>query len=138
VSHKTNDQIAIDMLAGMKSGVLDDSIMTDDITWWMPGEGVFNKAQYLALGDAVRAMLVGDYSLTVRGVTAQGDRVAIEAESYGPLSNGKIYNNFYHFLFLFRDGRIHQVKAYYDSLYAARIFESAMGENFENARRIAR
>jgi len=66
-------------------------------------------------------MLAGPMSLKVHGVTADGDRVAIEAESYAPLQNGKIYNNTYHFLFQFRDGKICLAKEYNDSHHAATI-----------------
>ena len=49
----------------------------------------------------------------------EGDRVAIEAESHFELNDGRVYNNTYHFLFLFRDGRICCAKEYNDSRYAA-------------------
>ena len=42
---------------------------------------------------------------------AEGDRVAVEAESHGELKNGKTYNNTYHFLFVFRDGKIRRDEA---------------------------
>jgi ketosteroid isomerase-like protein len=60
--------------------------------------------------------------MTIHGSTAEGDRVAVEAEAYGELRNGKIYNNTYHFLFLFRDGKIFRAKEYNDSKHAADIF----------------
>lgn len=117
-----NRKTALKMLSAMSAGSLDETIMTDDISWWVPGQGTITKAQFLAMGEGFRAISTGEFSMKVHGVTAEGDRVAVEAEGYGPLTNGKIYNNTYHFLFLFRDGKIHQVKEYNDSLHAAQIF----------------
>ena len=53
----------------------------------------------------------------------RGDRVAVEAESHGDLKNGKTYNNTYHFLFVFRDGKICLTKEYNDTAYAAAALE---------------
>ncbi len=49
--------------------------------------------------------------ITVQGVTAEGDRVAIEAEGRAELKNGRIYANRYHYLFVLRDGKILPSKA---------------------------
>ena len=38
--------------------------------------------------------------LILTGITAEGDRVAIEAQGYAKLKNGKTYENLYHFLFI--------------------------------------
>ena len=52
----------------------------------------------------------------------QGDRVAAEVESYAPTAYGTLYNNHYHMLFEFRDGRIAVVKEYGDTAHARDIF----------------
>lgn len=59
-------------------------------------------------------------------MTAEGDRVAVEAQSYGELKNGKLYENAYHFLFKLRDGKIYNVREYSCSYTA---FES-LGDFF--------
>ena len=48
----------------------------------------------------------GAITLTPKALTAEGDRVAAETESYAELSNGRVYNNHYHFVFELSDGRI--------------------------------
>ena len=53
-----------------------------------------------------------------KGLTAEGDRVAVEAESYAKMKNGKTYQNTYHFLFIVRDGKIQSVKEYLDTIHA--------------------
>ncbi len=117
-----NRKTALKMVETMGAGGLDESLLTDDVTWWVPGRGTVTKAEFKGMAVAFRQMLAGPFSLTVKGVTAEGDRVAVEAESLGKLRNGKTYNNTYHFLFLFRDGKIYQAKEYNDSAHAAEIF----------------
>lgn len=50
------------------------------------------------------------------GMTAEGDRVAVEAESLADTPKGP-FNNRYHFLFVLKDGKIVRAKEYADSLY---------------------
>jgi ketosteroid isomerase-like protein len=54
----------------------------------------------------------------VHGLTAEEDRVAMECESHilNPV-NGRIYNNFYHYLFRVKDGQIVLYKEYQDTLH---------------------
>ena len=56
--------------------------------------------------------------MTVKGTIAEGERVAMEAESYGELTNGRVYNQHYHFVFEFRDGKISAVREYLDTQHA--------------------
>jgi ketosteroid isomerase-like protein len=60
--------------------------------------------------------------MTVEGSTAECDRVAVEAESHANLKNGKLYHNHYHFLMLFRAGKIAEVHEHNDSAHVAEIF----------------
>jgi ketosteroid isomerase-like protein len=110
------------MVKTMGAGGLDESLLTDDVSWWVPGRGTVTKAEFIGMAAAFADMLDGPFSLTVKGVTAEGDRVAVEAESLGKLRNGRTYNNTYHFLFLFRDGKIYQAREYNDSAHAAEVF----------------
>jgi hypothetical protein len=48
-------------------------------------------------------------------MTAEGERVAVEAESKGEHVSGQLYNNLYHFLFEFRDGELLKLKEYMDT-----------------------
>jgi ketosteroid isomerase-like protein len=121
MSTEANRETALKFMASMQAGGLDESLLTDDVCWWVPGRGTVSKAEFKAMAEGFRSMLDGPMKLTVHGVTADGDRVAIEAESYGPLKNGKIYNNTYHFLFVFRDGKICLSKEYNNSQHVAEV-----------------
>ena len=114
----SNKETALRFVESMSAGQMDLSLLTDDIQWWVPGRGTMSKADFFALAGTFAALVKDHITLTVHGVTAEGDRVAVEAESHGELKNGKIYNNTYHFLFVFRDGKICLSKEYNDSAHA--------------------
>jgi ketosteroid isomerase-like protein len=114
----SNKETALKFVDSMSRGEMDMSMLTDDVEWWVPGRGTMSKADFLELAGGFQSLVEGKISLTVDGVTAEGDRVAVEAESHGELKNGKIYNNTYHFLFVFRDGKICLSKEYNDSAHA--------------------
>jgi ketosteroid isomerase-like protein len=59
--------------------------------------------------------LKGGLRMTVTNCIAEGDQVAVEAESYGELRNGRVYNNLYHLLLEIRGGKISTVREYYDT-----------------------
>jgi len=56
--------------------------------------------------------------LRIKGVTAEGERVALEAESFAKMKNGKTYQNRYHFLCEVRGGKIQTVREYLDTMHA--------------------
>jgi ketosteroid isomerase-like protein len=56
--------------------------------------------------------------MDILGLTAEEDRVAMEAQSYLlNAANGRVYNNFYHYLFRVKDGQIVLFKEYQDTLH---------------------
>jgi uncharacterized protein len=63
--------------------------------------------------------------LKILSVTAEEDRVAVEAEGRGRLVDGRPYENQYHFLLRFdADGKVIEFKEYLDTLY---MFETLYG-----------
>ena len=52
---------------------------------------------------------------TIKAMTAEGERVAVEAESEGQHISGKRYSNQYHFLMRFRDDKLVEFKEYMDT-----------------------
>jgi uncharacterized protein len=72
--------------------------------------------------DPMPAFADGGIDFTVHALTAEGDRVAAEVESYAPTADGKVYNNHYHMLFEIRDGKITVVKEYADTAHAREVF----------------
>jgi uncharacterized protein len=96
------------------------ALMHDDATWWLGGEtdisGTYDKPAFGKLVDGVGgATKTGKIRMTPSAFTAQGERVAVEAESYAEMNDGRVYNNLYHFIFVIADGKIQSVKDYSDT-----------------------
>ena len=91
----------------------------DDVKLYTMGNtlisGVFNKAQAEAGAGQVLSAFPQGIKFVIHALTAEGDRVAIEAESYATHASGKPYNNKYHFLMRFRDGKVTEFKEYMDT-----------------------
>ena len=51
----------------------------------------------------------------IQGMTAEGERVAVEATSEGAHVSGQVYRNEYHFLFEFDCGKLKKLKEYMDT-----------------------
>ena len=96
--------------------------MTDDVTWWVAGtipglSGTYDKTAFRGLLTGIGESCNGPIRLTPQVFTVEGDRVAVETESYAELKNGRVYNNQYHFVFVVRDGKVAQVKEYLDTMH---------------------
>ena len=127
MSTEENRATAIKMVEQIARGILDESLLCPDAEWWIPGTGIVSKAEFQKIVDGFNALKTSDLTMEIKGVTAEGDRVAIEAESHGELINDTPYNNTYHFLFLFENGKIRMAKEYNDSRYAAETFAAIGG-----------
>jgi hypothetical protein len=77
--------------------------------------GRFSRDQIAAAAGEIYAAFPRGLSFTVDAVTAEGDRVAVEARSEGLHVSGAPYSNQYHFLFVFRDGRVVLLREYMDT-----------------------
>jgi len=77
--------------------------------------GVFDKAHVAAAAHRVLDAFPNGIKFKLKTLTAESDRVAIEAESYGMHVSGKPYANQYHFLMRLRDGKIIEFKEYMDT-----------------------
>ncbi len=116
-----NRATALKLVASLGGGAPDLSLVTEDAVWWAPGRGAFDNDAFVGIAGAFAGVFKRPSVITILGVTAEGDRVAIEAEGYAELVNGKIYRNRYHYLFLFQDGLVRESRLYNDTAHAAEI-----------------
>jgi len=65
----------------------------------------------------VMSYLASPLMLEIKGITAEGERVAIEVDSAAMGKSGKPYRNRYHFLFVVREGLIVEGREYFDSAH---------------------
>jgi uncharacterized protein len=102
--------------------------VADDATWKLiarasdyPYPSEYTKASYRRLVEDAAQEFPNGLRFTITGTTAEGNRVALEAESYGSTRAGKLYNNLYHMLVELKNGRIQNVREYLDSGYAREV-----------------
>ena len=103
--------------------------LSDSATWMIMAKGAMGgirtKAELMQGLREISARWEAPVKLTVTGITAEADRVAIEVEGYAKLKNGgKVYQNLYHFLFIIRDGKIQVGKEYCDFHHAFEILRT--------------
>ncbi|HEY5810992.1 MAG TPA: nuclear transport factor 2 family protein [Povalibacter sp.] len=124
MSIEDNKRIALSFFERLHArdipGALDT--LSDDLRYWIigrreviPSSGEHNKDGMAQIFAAMMSRLENGMDMTVKGVIAEGDKVALEVESFGPLKNGRVYNNQYHIWMRIRDGRIAEVHEYLDT-----------------------
>ncbi|MAI78427.1 MAG: hypothetical protein CL917_05785 [Deltaproteobacteria bacterium] len=84
----------------------------------MPISGKFSKSEIAQASASVLDVFPEGLQFTIHSLTAEDDRVSIEAESDGIHVSGQRYNNVYHFLMRIRDGQIVEWKEYMDTMHA--------------------
>lgn len=77
--------------------------------------GSYDKATIREFAGRVLDSFPGGLTYTIHHMTAEDDRVAVEATGEGVHVSGKPYRNHYHFLFVWRDGKLLQLKEYMDT-----------------------
>lgn len=87
-----------------------------------PLSGEMDNGAIGELISTVKAAIPEGMKLTPTAWTAEGERIALEMESYGELTNGKVYNNYYHFLVTVSGGKITALREYMDTYHAKLIF----------------
>lgn len=120
-----NKTLAIAFLRRLEQNDVDGALglADDNLTYWLSGPGTMNKKQFKEFFGPVGKM-IRSMKFNFTGSTVEGDRVALEAEGRGELTNGRIYENKYHFLFEVRNCKIAAVKEYADSAPAMAAFFS--------------
>jgi ketosteroid isomerase-like protein len=100
----------------------------DDATWWVSGsiEGFAGTKSKEEMGKLLEGVVTvykkGALRLTPIAMVAEGARVAVEAEGYAELTNGRVYQPQSAFVFELADGKIRSVREYIDTLHAHEIF----------------
>jgi uncharacterized protein (TIGR02246 family) len=104
----------------------------EDATWWLGGDlpvsGTWAGRDAILgefLGQVRELFEPGWTSIEVRGLIAEGERVALEWTTRGRTAAGADYENEYAAVFVLRDGRIAEVREYTDTQLAARVLFAA-------------
>lgn len=111
-----NSRVALRFLRSLETGPEFD-LLAPDARWWIQGHGFLSLDEFRTLVERTAGAKSPSH-MTIRHVTAQEDRVAIECDGAGRLHDGRAYENTYHFLFFVREGRIAEVHEHFDTAYA--------------------
>jgi hypothetical protein len=132
-----NRKVALSFLENLSAGTIDAALelIADDVDWWLAGKpaqfalaGSKNKSQFAEMLSMIEKGMPNGIRLTITGVTADGDRVAVEMNADGVSATGKEYHNQYHDLLVVRDGQIHSGREYLDTAHAQDVIVgSALG-----------
>ncbi len=97
----------------------------EDFKIWVAGSlpfsGEGNKASAVAGMPAVLGLFPDGLRFSIVAMTAEADRVAIEATGEGISASGGRYRQAYHFLMRVRDGKIIEWKEYLDTEHAREV-----------------
>ncbi len=121
VQAEANKQIARDFMEAMSSGEAQRilALYSDDVTIWtagsLPFSGIHDRAAAAALCEGLLGAFPEGLEFSINAMTAENERVAIEAEGRGTHASGKVYHQRYHFLLIIRGGKIVQMKEYFDT-----------------------
>ena len=100
-------------------------LYAEDFELWtagtLPFSGTSNKAQALEGMRGILSIFPEGLDFSIDAMTAEGERVAVEAKSEGVHTSGARYHNRYHFLLVVRDGRITELKEYLDTEHAREV-----------------
>jgi uncharacterized protein len=119
-----NKQLArnfIDAINRQDFAAIADAYAEDGICWTpgsMPISGTFTRDQIAEGSKQILTAFPEGLTITIKRLTAEEDRVAIEAESHGRHISGKTYHNQYHFLMRLRGGKIIEWREYMDTMHA--------------------
>ncbi len=119
-----NKGIAKEFVAAINRGDIEAVVNTyaEDGVCWTPGSmlisGTYNREQIRKFSKQILDAFPGGLNMTVKRMIAEGDCVAIEAESNARHVSGKAYKNQYHILMRLRDDKIVEWREYMDTMQA--------------------
>jgi ketosteroid isomerase-like protein len=118
MSIEANKATARRFIANLTKDVIEEVMLAPDLTYWTIPTGIIPREVLVAPGAKMGKLFAGPMTITETGITAEGDRVAMEAKSDGQLVSGNRYSNVYHFLFVFdAEGRIREVKEHMNTAH---------------------
>ncbi|MBC2667682.1 nuclear transport factor 2 family protein [Novosphingobium piscinae] len=106
--------IARAFIAASEAGAFPAGLVCDDMIAWTTLQGEHSLARYRQSLAWMREASGGTLAFTIDAITAEADRVVIEARSTATLRGGAAYANTYVFVLRLRDGRIASVREHFN------------------------
>jgi len=130
MSTATNKQLVRDAWGAVTAGEVDKfmAALADDVTWTFFGShrfaGTFRgKDELIAkLFAPLGEVLADGIKVRIDSMTAEDDRVVIEAKGSAKSKSGQAYDNDYCIVITVADGKIRHVREYLDSELVTGVF----------------
>jgi len=127
-----NKTVISEFLAAFSRGDISATLsyLDENCIWWISGNvpGISGSYSKIQMGELLSGVVdfyqEGCLPISPGVMTAEGNRVAVEATSCSQLKNGKVFQNAYHFLFEVEGKRIMSIREYSDTLHMYEIFVS--------------
>jgi ketosteroid isomerase-like protein len=128
MSIEENRQIVLKFIKGQteREGRVDESLVTEDCTWWVEGLGTLTLKEQREIVEKVRPTMKVFYKLTPTNTVAEGDQVVAEVSGEATMKDGRVYKNRYVLIFKLKNGRISSLKEYYDTKTANEFYAGAL------------
>ena len=103
--------------------------VSPNVVWWVTGAGEIQD-KLDAIAEMFESTLENGlgFKMTILDMICQDNKVAAEVQGCGKLTDGATYNNFYHFVFEIRDGKIVRVREYLDTRHVDQIYGSYVAQ----------
>ena len=142
---EANKELVLSWYDAFASGDFDrvGGMLHEDFRYYLPGNmpisGWRDRDGFLEGQAALAPLTTGPFTLRFGAVTAEGDRVLLEAEGDTEIAGGGRYTNVYIMALRVRDGKIAELKEFCDTLHVFQSFEAPVirGEPKEREGHIA-
>lgn len=110
-------------------------MLDDNVAWWSAGgenlvfSGTLTKDAFIQGVNSFDAIFSDGPKLIPTSMIAEGDRVAVELTGHAVLKDGRKYENLYHHVITFKDGKIVAAREYHDTLYAKIVLVEGKSSN---------
>ena len=127
-----NEQFIRDFMAGISAQgfrAATRKFVSPNVIWWVTGAGEIQD-KLDAIAEMFESTLENGlgFKMTILDMICQDNKVAAEVQGCGKLTDGATYNNFYHFVFEIRDGKIVRVREYLDTRHVDQIYGSYVAQ----------
>lgn len=130
MSIEANKQLVRDTWGAVSAGDIGGFLgnLADSVTWTFFGShrfaGIFDGKEELVakLFAPLGEVLADGIKVHIDSLTAEGDRVVMEARGEAQTKTGEHYNNYYCIVITVHEGKIAHVREYLDSELVTKIF----------------